>query len=178
MNFKRYPGLLMAAAVLAGCATIPAGPGVMVLPAPGIPFEAFQSDDSTCKQWALQQIQVPPHETVNRNIAGGAAVGTLVGAGLGAAIGSASGNAATGAAIGAGSGFIGGAAAASGPAYTAGWEAQRRYDFAYQQCMYSKGHQIPGLKRPARQARWVPPPPPPGHPYGPPKSTGALPPPP
>jgi len=178
MNFKRYLGLLMAAAVLAGCATIPAGPGVMVLPAPGTPFEAFQSDDSTCKQWALQQIQVPPNETVNRNIAGGAAVGTLVGAGLGAAIGSASGNAATGAAIGAGSGFIGGAAAASGPAYAAGWEAQRRYDFAYQQCMYSKGHQIPGLKRPARQARWVPPPPPPGHPYGPPKSTGALPPPP
>ncbi len=178
MDLKLYLGLLISATVLAGCATIPAGPGVMVLPAPNAPFETFQSDDSSCKQWALQQIQLSPNETVNRNIAGGAAVGTLVGAGLGAAIGSASGNAAAGAAIGAGSGLIGGAAAASGPAYAAGWEAQRRYDFAYQQCMYSKGHQIPGLRRPAKRANWVPPPPPPGRTQGPPGSTGPLPPPP
>lgn len=166
MNRKRWLGLFAAATVLIGCATIPAGPGVMVLPAPGAPFDAFQSDDYACRQWALQQIQVSPNETINRNLAGGAAIGTLIGAGLGAAIGAASGNAATGAAIGAGSGLIGGTAAASGPAHAAGWEAQRRYDIAYQQCMYARGHQIPGLQRNSKRAHWVPPPPP-GYTRGP-----------
>jgi len=160
MNWKRCLGLFSAAAVLIGCATIPAGPGVMVLPASGTPFDAFQSDDYACKQWALEQIQVSPNETINRNIAGGAAIGTLLGAGLGAAIGAASGNAAAGAAIGAGSGLIGGAAAASAPAHAAGWEAQRRYDIAYQQCMYARGHQIPGVMRTPKRAHWIPPPPP------------------
>lgn len=160
MNWKRCLGLFLAVVVLIGCATIPAGPGVMVLPAPGAPFDAFQSDDYACKQWALQQIKVSPNETINRNIAGGAAIGALMGAGLGAAIGAASGNAATGAVIGAGSGLLGGTAVAAGPAHAAGWEAQRRYDIAYQQCMYAKGHQIPGLTRTPKRAHWVPPPPP------------------
>jgi hypothetical protein len=30
-------------------------------------------------------------------------------------------------------------------AYGAGWEVQRRYDNAYQQCMYAKGNQIPAV---------------------------------
>jgi hypothetical protein len=33
---------------------------------------------------------------------------------------------------------------------------QRRYDIAYQQCMYAKGNQIPGYVTP----RYTPPPPP------------------
>ncbi len=160
MNWKRCLGFTLAVTTLIGCATIPAGPGVMVLPAPNAPFDAFQSDDYACKQWAMQQIQVSPNETINRNIAGGAAIGTLLGAGLGAAIGAASGNLATGAAIGAGSGLVSGAAVSSGPAHAAGWEAQRRYDIAYQQCMYARGHQIPGLMRTSKRAHWVPPPPP------------------
>ncbi len=94
-----------------------------------------------------------------------------MGAGLGAAIGAASGKPATGAAIGASSGLIGGTAVASGPAYAAGSEAQRRYDNAYQQCMYAKGNQIFGLAAPSRKrSRWVPPPPPPGY-QGPPASS-------
>jgi uncharacterized membrane protein len=97
----------------------------MVLPPPGKSFEAFQADDSACRQWAAHQTGLPPGETINQNLAAGAAVGTLMGAGLGAAIGAASGNAGTGAAIGAASGLIGGTAVASGPAYAAGWEAQR-----------------------------------------------------
>jgi len=32
-------------------------------------------------------------------------------------------------------------------AYGAGWEVQRRYDNAYQQCMYAKGNQIPPWSR-------------------------------
>ena len=148
---------------LAGCVTMPTGPSVMVLPEPGKPFEAFQSDDAACRQWAMHQIQMPPNQVVNQNLAGGAAIGTIMGAGLGAAIGAASGNAASGAAIGAGTGLITGTAVASGPAHAAGLDAQQRYDNAYQQCMYAKGNRIPGFRAAPKRARWVPPPPPPGY---------------
>ena len=30
------------------------------------------------------------------------------------------------------------------------WEVQRRYDIAYVQCMYAKGHQVPSLSAPSR----------------------------
>jgi hypothetical protein len=172
MKLKASFVLYLAAAVLGGCATMPAGPSVMVLPKPGKTFAEFQSDDAICRQWAMQQIQVPPNEIVNKNLAGGAAIGTAMGAGLGAAIGAASGKPATGAAIGAGSGLIAGTAAASGPAHAAGGEAQRRYDNAYQQCMYAKGNQIPGLAvTPPKRAQWIPPPPPPGYTPGSPPSS-------
>ena len=94
---------VLAAAVLGGCATMPSGPSVMVLPGTGKSFEAFQADDAVCRQWAAQQTGITPEKTVNNNLAGGAAVGTLAGAAVGAAAGSASGNAGTGAVIGAGS---------------------------------------------------------------------------
>jgi len=178
MNWAR--GFLVFAAVVAcgGCATVPTGPSVMVLPAQGKPFEAFQADDSVCRQWAAQQAGAGPSETTNQNLANGAALGTIMGAGLGAAIGAASGATGTGAAIGAASGLIGGTAIASGPAYGAGWEVQRRYDIAYQQCMYAKGNQIPSVVRTARRAYWVPPPPPPPGYYYTPGPPGGHPPPP
>ncbi len=164
MELKHVLVSCLAAAVLGGCATMPAGPSVMVLPDPGKSFEEFQSDDAVCREWAMQLIQVPPSETANKKLASGAAIGTAMGAGLGAAIGGASGKPATGAAIGASSGLIGGTAAASGPAYAAGGEAQRRYDNAYQQCMYAKGNQIPAsVVTPPKRSRWIPPPPPPGY---------------
>jgi hypothetical protein len=163
MKWARTLTCFLAAAVIGGCATYPPGPSVMVLPAPGKTFEMFQADELTCRGWAAQQSGLSPSETVNRNMVDGAAVGTLMGAGLGAAIGAASGNPATGMAIGAASGLVGGTAVASGPAYAAGGEAQRRYDMAYQQCMYAKGNQIPGLgiDRTSQRSAWIPPPPPP-----------------
>jgi hypothetical protein len=147
--------------VLVGCATVPTGPSVMVLPTPGKPFEVFQAEDASCKLWASQQIGVTAQQTVNQNTAAGAVGGTLLGAGLGAAVGAASGNPGTGAAIGAGSGLLAGTAvgASSGQAY--GWEAQRRYDMAYMQCMYAKGNQIPGMRQTSRRTYPAPPPPPP-----------------
>ena len=167
MKVKRGLVVCLAAAILGGCVTMPAGPSVMVLPEPGKSFEEFQSDDAICRQWAKQRIEVSPTEAVNKNLAGGAAVGTAMGAGLGAAIGAAHGKPATGAAIGAGGGLVTGTAAASGPAYAAGSEAQRRYDNAYQQCMYAKGNQIPGLAAvPPRRTGGIPPPPPPGYTQG------------
>jgi hypothetical protein len=169
--------LFLAAVALVGCATMPTGPSVMVLPAAGKPFEVFQSEDFVCRDWAAAQIGQQPADAVNQNLVGGAAVGTLLGAGLGAAIGAASGNVGAGAAIGAASGLFGGTAMASGPAYSAGYEAQRRYDIAYQQCMYSKGNAVPWA-RPARRYYSVPPPPPPGSttagPYAPPPSPGST----
>jgi hypothetical protein len=46
---------------------------------------------------------------------------------------------------------------------------QQRYDMAYAQCMYAKGHQVPaaGARRQGR-AYSAPPPPPPGSPPPPP----------
>ncbi len=157
---KWKPGFLLLFVVLAlsACATVPTGPSVMVWPGQGKPFEVFQADDASCRQWALQQSGTQPSDAVNQNLATGAVLGTLAGAGLGAAIGAASGGAGIGAAIGAASGLIGGTAIASGPAYGAGYQVQRRYDNAYLQCMYLKGNQVPGVRRSSRQ---VPPPPPP-----------------
>jgi hypothetical protein len=177
MNWARGLLVFVAVLVFGGCATVPTGPSVMVLPPPGKPFEAFQADDAVCRQWAAQQVGAGPSETTNQTLVNGAVLGTIMGAGLGAAIGAASGDAGVGAAIGAASGLIGGTAIASEPAYGAGWEVQRRYDIAYQQCMYAKGNQIPGVVRSSRRAYRAapPPPPPPGYTPGP---LGAYPPPP
>ena len=135
---------IMSALVLSACATLPTGPSTMVLPNAGKPFEQFQTEDASCRQWAGQQIGLSPQETVNQNTAAGAAIGTLIGAGLGAAIGAASGNPGLGAAIGAGSGLLGGTAVGANAGQAYGWDAQRRYDIAYQQCMYAKGNQVAG----------------------------------
>ncbi len=166
---------LVAVVALTGCATIPTGPSVMVLPAPGKPFEVFQADDAVCRQWAAQSAGAPV-ATANENIAGAAAVGTVLGAGLGAAIGAASGHPGIGAAIGAGSGLLAGTAAGANAGYGFGWEVQRRYDNAYQQCMYAKGNQIPGVVRESRRRQWAPPPPPPPPPASSAPATPAPPP--
>jgi len=159
----------LALLVLGGCATLPKGPSVMVLPPPGKPFEQFQAEDAICRQWAAQQIGQSPQETVNQNTATGAVAGTVIGAGLGAAIGSTSGDMGAGAAIGAVSGLLLGASAGADSGRVYGWEAQRRYDIAYQQCMYAKGNQIPGMVTRTPPVRRIPPPPPPPGPgYGPP----------
>jgi hypothetical protein len=165
LNLTLTLGLLSVAA----CATVPTGPSVMVLPGPGKPFDVFQTDDALCRQWAERQIGMTPQEAVNKNTASGAAVGTAIGAGLGAAIGAASGNAASGAAIGAGSGLFIGTASGANAGYYYGYEAQRRYDIAYQQCMYAKGNIIPGVRRVYRATKPLPPPPPPGSGYPPPE---------
>ena len=168
--------LLLGAVAVGGCATIPSGPSVMVLPAPGKPFEQFQVDDGVCRQWAAQQIGVAPNDVAAHDTVVGAVTGTLIGAGLGAAIGAASGNPAVGAAIGAGSGLLGGTAVGANAGYASGWGAQRNYDTAYQQCMYAKGNQIPGVVRtsPQNGHRAGPPPPPPPAGWTPPATSSSA----
>jgi hypothetical protein len=160
-NMSRKPGLLVlfTVVVLSGCATMPIGPTVSVMPSPGKPYEVFMADDGVCREWAQQQIGgTSPSQTANENLAAGAVVGTVVGAGLGALIGAATGNAGAGAAIGAGAGLLGGTSIGSDAGTASGYQLQRRYDLAYQQCMYAKGNQVPGVvRRPARA--YAPPPP-------------------
>ena len=148
---------------LAGCATLPSGPSVMVLPAPGKPFEVFQAEDAACRRWAEGQVGMGPQENYNQNVASSAAVGTVLGAGVGAMLGAASGNAGAGAAIGAGSGLLLGSVSGADSGQVYGEQAQRRYDNSYLQCMYASGNQIPGtVRRDYRRRVAAPPPPPPG----------------
>jgi hypothetical protein len=150
----------LAVLALTGCATLPTGPSVRVLPGPGKTFEHFQADDAVCRQWAGQSIGTSPQETVNQSTATGAVVGTAIGAGAGALIGAATGNPGVGAAIGAGSGLLVGTASGANAGNVSGYEAQRRYDNTYVQCMYAKGNQVPGTVRTYRTRRAAPPPPP------------------
>jgi hypothetical protein len=161
MKLSLWMALLLTVLTASGCATIPPGPSVMVMPGQSKSFETFQADDYTCREWAQNQSGWQANETVNQNLAGGAAAGGLLGAAAGALIGAASGNVGPGAAIGAGAGLLAGTVMAHNRAYGAGWEVQRRYDNAYQQCMYAKGNQIPSAEPEPVRSRYIPPPPPP-----------------
>ncbi len=151
---------------LGGCATLPTGPSVMALPGDGKSFEQFVNDDAICRQWAAQRIGVPPQQAAGQNTAAGAVAGAAIGTGLGAALGAAGGDVGAGAAFGAVSGLLIGGSAGASADQAYGWEAQRRYDIAYGQCMYAKGNQIPGIERRPRRVYRVPPPP--GYYYVPP----------
>jgi predicted lipid-binding transport protein (Tim44 family) len=159
----------MALAALAGCATAPIGPRVAVMPAPGKPFELFAQEDQTCQRYAEQSAGQPPSDVAAQNLAGSAAAGTLIGAVIGALAGGQ-----RGAAVGAATGLVVGSASGSSQGAYAARDAQRLYDVAYQQCMYSKGNQVPGYAiqrfqpppqpppQPKSEVAPYPPPPPPG----------------
>jgi hypothetical protein len=149
---QRSAAILTPLLFLSACATEPMGPTIAVMPAPGKPFDAFQSDQAVCTQFASGQVQGGAQQANNQQV-GTAIVGTLLGAGLGAAVGGG-----RGAAIGAGAGAIGGTAVGSGPAAQANYNLQQRYDMAYGQCMYARGNQVPGYA-----PFGSPPPPPPGY---------------
>ncbi|MBI4756449.1 MAG: hypothetical protein HY778_13750 [Betaproteobacteria bacterium] len=156
-----------AAALLAGCATLPSGPSVMVLPGTGKSFEQFQTDDGACRQFAFAQIGVTPGQAATDSGVRSAAVGTVVGAVAGAAIGGRG-----GAGVGAGTGLVVGSMAGAGAAEQSAWGSQRRFDHAYIQCMYAKGHRVPVSGRLMGQSTAAAPTPPP-----PPAGTPPLPPP-
>ena len=127
-------------AAIAGCAQMPTGPSVAASPGPYKPFEVFVEDDAQCRGWAGYSIGQPGNDEAARAFAGSAVVGTAIGALAGAAIG---GDRAVGA--GAAAGAITGSAIGAQRGAAASWDAQRRYDLAYQQCMYAKGNAVPGL---------------------------------
>ncbi|HEV8439772.1 MAG TPA: glycine zipper family protein [Methylomirabilota bacterium] len=178
----RWAVLPVAAVVLvSACATVPTGPSVMVLPGNGKSFEAFQTDNAVCRQWAAEQTGTSTQRVAAGSTIGGAAIGTALGAAAGAAIGAAAGSPATGAAVGAGAGLLGGTVVGAGRAHAAGTSVQHRYDTAFMQCMYARGNQIPMARgsQPGYQSTPAPPPPPPAMaPPPPPPPAGGPPPPP
>jgi hypothetical protein len=148
-------------ATLSACATKPPGPSVAVMPGAGKPFDVFKFEDYECRQFA-DSSATDPNKSATRDTAKTAAIGTALGAVAGVLIGDSGRSAATGAGIG----LIGGAIAGSGAGSKSSDDVQRRYDIAYQQCMYSKGNQIPGYRAQPNSpapAPMNPPPPPPGY---------------
>ena len=78
------------ALVLTACAVPPpTGPSVMALPAKGKTFEEFQRDDTSCRQYASQQIEYrAPGQAAKESAVNSAIVGTAVGAAAGAVVAS------------------------------------------------------------------------------------------
>jgi len=157
------PAALAAAVLLASCAQMPAGPSVAVMPGPYKPFDVFTQDDEMCRGWAAHAIGIPGNEAAAQAFVASTAVGTALGALVGAAAG---GN--RGAGSGAAAGAAMGAVAGTGQSAAAAWNAQRRYDIAYSQCMYARGNVVPqyGYRPPPVMAPpsappSLPPPPPP-----------------
>jgi len=178
MSLLRIFPICLLLASLTACATVPTGPSVMSLPGTGKSFEQFDFDNAICRQFAYNQIGGTTAQQAGQEAAvQSAVVGTVLGAAAGAAIGSVTGDFGAGAAIGAGSGLLIGSAAGSSYAAGSYYEAQQRYDHAYIQCMYAKGHRIPVYGRLSERefvtfarssspppARFPPPPPPPESP--------------
>jgi hypothetical protein len=136
---------ISALVLLAGCIQVPLGPSVAVMPAPGKPFDLFVGEEALCRQYAEQQVGISPQQATANSTITGAAAGTALGAAAGGAIGAAFGSPGPGAAVGAGTGLLTGSAVGANAGYGASWAIQRRYDIAYEQCMYAKGNQIPGF---------------------------------
>lgn len=133
----------VALAVLAGCATVPKGPAVTVLPGANKSFDQFRLDNSDCQLFADQSVGESASSAAENSAVRSAAVSTAVGAAAGALIGAVTGSAGTGAAIGAGGGLVVGSAGGHDAYGHSANTVQGRYDTAYMQCMYTKGHQIP-----------------------------------
>ena len=114
---SRFFIMFSATAILAvtGCASLPNGPSVMVLPGTGLSFEQFRNDDAICQQYAFFQVGgTTANQAAMKSGVTSAIVGTALGVAAGAAIGGGS-----GAAIGAGSGLVAGSMVGTGAASSA-----------------------------------------------------------
>ncbi len=145
--------------MLVGCASVPNGPSVAVMPAPGKPFDLFAAEDRECRQYAEQSIGKPVNEAATDSELKSIAVGTAIGVAAGV-LGS---DSSRGAGPGAAAGMVTGTMAGANEANYSARESQRRYDIAYEQCMYAKGNQLPqsSLYRPQTNYSQPPASPPP-----------------
>lgn len=159
MKKMRIAAVASALMSLVGCASMPTGPTVLVLPGTNKNLDAFRSDEAQCRQYAAQQLgDQNSHSGVRE-----AVVGTAVGVAAGAAIGGRQ-----GAGVGAGAGLLVGSAVGANSANQYTFDSQRQYDNAYIQCVYAKGHRVPvsasfaqSLKQANEPATASIPPPPP-----------------
>lgn len=130
-------------ALLCACSGLPPGPEVEVMPSPDKTFDEFANDDLSCRDFASSRSgssQQQPGEAAASSAVAGAAVGAVAGAMLGHGDGEAIGT-------GAGAGLILGGAHGMEREHESRDALQYRYDTAYMQCMYAKGHQVPGYPR-------------------------------
>jgi len=147
------------------------------MPAANKPFEVFQQDQATCKQFAAEQVSGQA-DSANERAIGTGLLGGVLGAGLGAVIGGG-----RGAGVGAAAGGVLGTVVGSGNSQSSQGGIQQQYDNAYSQCMYAKGNQVapppvrtviqptiiypappPVVYAPPPAVYYPPPPPPPGFP--------------
>lgn len=141
-----------AALSLGACVSMPEGPSVMVLPGTGKNFDQFRADDFECKHYASLQVGRGGASAYAADSGvRSAAVGTLLGAAAGAAA-----NGGRGAAVGAGAGMALGGLSGTGAAHTSAYGVQQRYDVAFMQCMYAKGHRIPADGRFTSEPMFMP----------------------
>ena len=154
-RLDRLIGILLGATLLAGCAVLPAGPTVSVLPGSSVPFTVFQADDSACRSFAFSAVDPNAPAIAGAESAVGSA---LLGAAIGALFGAATGDAGAGAAIGGGTGLLFGSAVGADRANATAYYGQQRYNYAYVQCMYARGHRVPVSMAPVpAPAVWSPP---------------------
>ena len=112
------------------------------MPREGKSFEEFKKDDEECRAFAAKSVK-DGNAAALKEGAISAATGAAIGAAAGALYqGGSSQNVGTGAAIG----MVGGAAVGAMGASNKESQAQTQYNTAYQQCMYTKGNQVPGFK--------------------------------
>jgi hypothetical protein len=148
MMGQKWSLSLLPVLLLVGCATVPRGPHVAVMPGPGVSFAQFEADDRACRGFAEHSVGIVVDEAGANNVVTGAVVGTALGAAAGALVGGRH-----SAATGAGIGLVTGTAVGAGNAAAVQGDTQRRYDIAYEQCMYAKGHQLPRAHRTTRYYR-------------------------
>lgn len=155
-SFSRGLGVVAGVGVLAlaGCQTMPTGPTVQVMPAPGKPFDVFAGEDQVCRAYATQSISGGKSSTSNSQVAG-----TVAATALGAVAGALLGDNGASAAAGAGVGLIAGSALGAGQGSSDSYTLQRQYNIGYMQCMYAKGNIVPGMRVPSYRQRDYPPPP-------------------
>jgi hypothetical protein len=135
---KLLAAVLGAAVLTTGCVSVPTGPSTMALPGTGKPFDQFRADDGSCRQYAYELVGGRTAENAQvdsgvKSTVAGAAIGALIGGAVGGGHG-----AAVGAGVGGGAGALAGICAAD----ASGYATQQRYDNAYTQCMYSRGHRV------------------------------------
>jgi hypothetical protein len=133
------PAILSTALLLTACATVPNGPSAMALPGSGKNFDQFRYDDSSCRQFAHEQIGgTTANQASSDSFAKSAVVGTALGAAIGAAV-----DGGRGAGTGAATGLFIGSLIGVDEGNASSYRTQRHYDNAYIQCMYAKGHRVP-----------------------------------
>lgn len=133
---------LVLLASLTACVSAPTGPTVAVMPREGKPFDLFQQEDVFCRNFASNSVRDTSDAALKEG-ATSAAIGAALGAVAGAVIqGGNHANVGTGAGVG----LLGGAAMGAMNSSGKQNQAQAQYNIAYQQCMYSKGNQVPSYR--------------------------------